>query len=398
MCQLTFINTNNAELNRIYTLVSAFENTRKDNQHGWGIFTEKNGVRKTNLLPAASLGFGTYIRQVVSKNPTILHVRSASKGSDIKPEFNHPFETDNLILAHNGTLSPKVDKKEYEGRLDSEVFLSVLDECYLADGNKDLMKSLELAMDKFTGKFAFLIYEKRTKAWYAVRGFSADLRIVYLLDADNDMQQLGYVINTVGDDLATATDLSLEMVDMTGEKHPLYSVSKIEDLETETVYKLGKTGIEVLGKLKQNYAASVVTSNDPPPYSAEWWAKRRGGSADDLPLSEAGRAANTLIEWIRTYGMSLEDLDMIMEFTLGVTILECEKDDIEVLKKYVFPKLQCARTFRTDVTRLLERYGNWWMLDVYKGGPFQYPYMLEKRCKEFLQAMYRVIDEKKLRP
>lgn len=394
MCELTFINSHRLDLNRILTINQALENTRIDNLHGWGIFTQKAGIYKTALIPWNTSDFGKDIRSAVTEEPVLLHVRSASRGTDIKMEFNHPFETERLVLAHNGTLVPKDKLEGYAEKLDSEVFLGELDRAYLAEKEDEnrLVRSLQSTMEKFTGKFAFLIYEKGTGSWYAIRGKTADLHITYLLsDIEEGAETLGYIINTVKVDLGVSTDHSLELFHVLGKKSvPVMSI--IEELKPETIYRLEDTEVKEVGELKQNTAPVIVAAVGVVHQYGKYGYRAGMGYGgawedDDDPLSQTSGVINELNDWIITYGLTIEDLDTIMVQTLGISLLCCEEQDITTIQKYVLPKLQCPRKFREAVLRKINQLGSWKMLEVYKKGSFQFPYMLERDKVAFLRAM-----------
>jgi len=402
MCELTYVNTRRADLNKQIVFNQALENTRRDNQHGWGIFTTESGIFKTKTIPWETPKFGIRVRNLVTEEPTILHVRSASRGTDVKIEFNHPFESEHLILAHNGTLTPTVVKPEYAEKLDSEVFLMELEETYRKEkkSEKRLVTSLQETMLKFSGKFAFLIYEKETKNWYAVRGKTADLHIIYILnpkDPAEEKEILGYVINTVKVDLRTATDSAIELLHMLGKPNiPL--VSEVVELAEESIFLLGPTIIEKIGELKQNYPVVVSTPATRTAWVGHGYAGRgawgvgmMGDDWDDLedvePFKEVESATAFLASWLRTYGLQIEDLDQIFVQTLGVTLLASTKSDYDTFKKYVHPKLICSKLFREEVMAKIQKFGSYWMPKVYEKGPFQFPYMLEKDQRKFLATM-----------
>jgi len=398
MCELTFVNTHRSDLNRIDVMHQLLENTKTDNKDGWGMFTVAEGVLKTSVIPWTTKSLGSLIRHTVTEQPVLLHVRSASVGTVVKVEFNHPFETSNLVLAHNGTLKPRKENEEYKDKLDSEVFLLELDKAYLAEtettGDAKLVKILKSTMSNFTGKFAFLIYDKVTGIWYAVRGKTADLHLSYILDPKADNAILGYVINTVKDDLEKALDASVEFLHLLNRPTiPLWS--EIEALKEETIYRLDTTAVEIIGEVKQNipvYASTVL-----PAVGERVWSRSGYGGYgrvwgyenddDDDDTNDVLEIAKDLTNWMNTYGMSLEELDLLMLKSLGVPMLACNKIDIETLRKHVLPKIQCSKVFRTHMMKKLKTHGHMWIREVYAKGPFQFPYMLETNRKEFLNVV-----------
>jgi len=401
MCELTLCNTHRSDLNRLECLHQVLENTRKDNKDGWGIFTVGSGIYKTSVIPWKTESLGLAIKKIVTEQPVLLHVRSASVGTAVKVEFNHPFESDRLVLAHNGTLKPKRELTGYEGKLDSEVFLLELDRVYSTEtaGEEQFIKALKETMNNFTGKFAFIIYDKVTTIWYAVRGKTADLHISYILDPKNSNAVTGYVINTARDDLGSSLDISIELMNLLNRpKIPLWS--EIEPLKEETIYRLDEGSVVVVGEIKQNIPVYVPVASFPgvSPERMGVWSGRnlgryRNACWGDMYVEDEDEEEDVLgivrelSDWIVIYGISWEELDVIMLKTLGVPILSCTPEDIGVLRKHVLPKIQCQRGFRTHMVKKLKTHGHVWIRDVYAKGKFQFPYMLEPRKKEFLNAV-----------
>ena len=67
MCQLTLINTHDKKLNQALALALAYENTRTENVHGWGMFDPTTGILKFYLPPNETEDFGKYLRKRVTE-------------------------------------------------------------------------------------------------------------------------------------------------------------------------------------------------------------------------------------------------------------------------------------------------------------------------------------------
>lgn len=400
MCELTFINSHNELLNKYFTLLSGLENSRTpvrttlpENIHGWGIFTQKSGILKTVVTPWDTLNFGTIIKNRVDKRPVLLHVRAASKNTEVKEEFNHPFETENLILAHNGTLIPKVSftNEAYKNMMDTQVFLQELDKVYVSNGKTDLVESLQKTMLMFYGKFAFLIYEKNTGDYYAVRGFSATLNLVYILDPEGN--NIGYVVNTVNEDLYRSMETVYELLDLQGKQVPGYSRNIA--LPTETIFKLNDTEVVDVGKLVQNSAPT--TTAIVPAKSASIHSTNYKPSYDSGTATPAMKEADQLAYWLRIYGLNIEDLDEILYQTLGVRLLECDPTDIQTLHRFIFPKLITKKAFKEDVKDKISSLSKSVRRDLYGVNKFSYPYMLidgKDKQKKFVDALNKAFSLK----
>lgn len=197
MCQLIYIDTNSKLINSHLLSSLLLTDTFISHQDGFGVFNGDTLFKDVDC-PHIFPELGNWILENTTKKSILAHVRQASFGTKIDIKNNHPFESKNLILAHNGTLAIKIDKKVknhdtlFKDIIDSAIFLSYLELSYAK--SKNLVTSLNETMENFTGKFAFLIFEKSTKNYYAIRGDSADLYISTVVTTENEF--IGYVINT----------------------------------------------------------------------------------------------------------------------------------------------------------------------------------------------------------
>lgn len=412
MCQLMFVNSHRVGLNKLISMQLPLEDSRSLNGDGWGIFSKEKGIFKTALNPWATIGFGHRVGEFVADSPVILHVRSASRGTEVKVEFNHPFSTDSLVLAHNGTLDSKEKLVGYDDKLDSEVFLLELDKEFVKGKKKDLVTALKTTMERFTGKFAFLIYDITADKYYAVRGKTADLHIAYLLDYKKE--KVGYIINTAKDDLINAVDTALEIAMMLGEKTPVLAVP--EELPTESIFLLGNSDVEKVGEIKQGEV--VYTSV---PYRSSYWPAKRGtgygyqgleGAWGDDGYEDVSRPVDRistavvapttypslklvddLLAWLNLYGLEINDLDEILYQITGEGILSCMAQDVETVVKYVLAKISCKKQFREQYLSKASWMGQDWLSRIYAKEKFQYPYMLEPKSKYFIKTLDREMEE-----
>lgn len=230
MCQLSFVNLKNKKFNSIMSLFLASHNSIL-NPDGFGVFVNDR-IYKSDM-PGYMI---TNIKQICSTdNPIMMHVRKASVNSKKNENKAHPFVFGCYVLMHNGTLEPQSGKIP-DDMIDSEYFALELSK----RGNRTV-EALQETMKNFKGKFAFLIYNRDENSYYAVRGKTADLNIVNVSIGGTS----GFIINTETDTLVRAL-IMLENF------YPDTKVSKIEELDKESIYKINDDGIEKVGKLEEN--------------------------------------------------------------------------------------------------------------------------------------------------
>ena len=98
---------------------------------GWGMAYKSKGemvIKKSGLDAASDSEFDRIARSAVASELVIAHIRKATdpqtKG---KREFAHPFEKEDWVLAHNGSVHWKESvKKNYPNLIDTQILLEKL--------------------------------------------------------------------------------------------------------------------------------------------------------------------------------------------------------------------------------------------------------------------------------
>lgn len=360
MCQLTFVNTNNVHLNRLFSLIQPRVNSETINKDGFGLFTEATGIVKTIHAASSLVNGGEVVRNsIIDDRPIILHARAASKGIAVETKNVHPFESKNFILAHNGTLwglDEKVDYTVKDGdRLsDSMLFLSSLQRLYKGD----VIIALQEAMSLYKGKFAFLIYHKDTKQFYAVRGDTADLHIATVTYKNERGEEIiGYVINTMKHSLEKGLSEVSNLWQLQPNTERL--VWKVEELPKESIFLCGKTGVEKIGVLKEtaqytsNFREKVTQV-----YHHMTTGGKTGGNGDSGQQVKPGQPKSSYEEYIEEIlgiakdgGMDLLDVNLVSEIVLGVPLHRLEDGDVEVMATKIFTKLEPLSKVRKFINK-----------------------------------------------
>lgn len=102
----------------------------------------------------------------------LFHTRAATKGNPSINENNHPFETDDLVFAHNGILYNDDEiRRTYDlpkfPETDSYI-IGALIQKFLDDG-KNIEEAIKEAIEKIRGWMALWIFYKPTKTLYLYR-------------------------------------------------------------------------------------------------------------------------------------------------------------------------------------------------------------------------------------
>lgn len=412
MCQLALVNLNDELLNRLYLQIALFLDSLEKHQDGVGFFCPTmESPFKTKIPGVNLLNLSHFIKRIGSE-PTIGHVRMATTifgAKKIEDKHAHPFETENLILAHNGTLNPQDEdrfKEEMKELTDTEIFLNELEKVYSAKPTKsrrNFTDSLKKTMEDFYGKFAFLIFDKNTKDYYVVRGKYAPLHQFEVKTVEGTV---GLVVNTDEDSLKLILKLFTNIcnvLNLTPEM--LYDAKNIKCLEAESIYRLeGKNKLKKVTNIKENYKkynAVDKTDNKDHYYPVRGvnrtatgdngssdWAATFGGNNDEFWANKrkkeklAEQYAQELINFREFYGIDIQYLDELMYITLGRGLLGCTLKDFELFLG-VFVGDLATRVGHKNIIK------EWKKLEgVRKGGASQidfsneygliFPYWLEK--------------------
>ena len=333
MCQLTFTNLHSAELNKLFLLNISFANTFIEHKDGFGFFTAPDHLYKTKVSPSSCINLSSVLTKI-TKNPVMSHVRKASFGlKEISDEKAHPFKTERLVLAHNGTLDLKSDsgykKADFPSKIDTEIFLDILDEEYKKTDT--MVGAIKETYSNFTGKFAFLIYEYKTGDYYIARGETAKLHQV---EIKKDGERIGFVINTQKDTLITGLILFNNNAYLKGIKLD-WIEDGIKELDESSIYRFNKESdsLEKVGEIKEEKKEVVVVSE------TNWVTGGYQNYSQKKEFYFDNKNIKRLFDVCDYWGLTLRVMDELMYLTIGVPILGCTEKDLSYFLEDVFPDL-----------------------------------------------------------
>ena len=348
MCELTFVNTHNEVLNRIATYLLTAQDSVA-NPDGVGIYSLPHGIW-TSIASARNItNYGDLLNKYFIKSnlPVIAHTRLASKGVKVEVENVHPFEFPNLVGAHNGTVyfedEKEIDSYYGESReSDSKRLFQLLDKKLTEVPN--FITALNDVMETVRGKFALLIYDKRPrkKAYYAVRGSTADLHYCNVM-SDSTGEVLGYIINTKKYDLESCLQLINNIFQLMGGEKLKFSA--VIELKKETIFKLEDKEIVEVGTCIENpliVATQIV---------AHTYGMGSTTSSTEPVLS---KNIKLLADFATREDLSPRDIEVIFQTIYGVPLLQITGSFLEHFVTYAIPVLSnCKRIKDTKASRKL---------------------------------------------
>ena len=369
MCQLIFCNINNRNFLRKYTLFQAIIDSNGRHDDGYGHYYEGGNVLRTKIAAKNISNLGDLLSDV-NKTKIMAHCRDASIGVPVEDIYSHPFESNNFILAHNGALNVRdgiiLEKTSLS---DSENFLFVLDKVYEKDNKKDVPKAISNTMKNFHGTFAFLIYEKKTKLFYAVRGKTKTL-FTSEITIDNTK---GYVINTEKDSLDQCTTIVKKLMEL--DKTNI-EISDSKVLEAEKIYLLGET-IKEVGTIKETSApvyTGWVGRNRSTTLPANNTIKKGIDFVPPLPIN-VSKLFDVIEEWLWLHNLSLRDLDLALFTKYGTTKLSCSEGELEDIFEILKSAVNITDATSAKVFKFVREWGQL-SSDFYIDYKLQFPYFI----------------------
>ena len=359
MCELTFSDL--GELNVPFFVQQSIINALANNHDGIG-YMQEGRVWKSHLSGARVDNLGSLAKESITVAPLSFHTRYATNKTLNEDCHSHPFSGEKLILMHNGKLEMKDGTLISQGKVDSQVFTEQLEAGIVESPDIPLVDLMQTVMDKWSGKFAFMIYDTRDSLYYIIRGMTADLHWTTING--------GLVVNTQKSDLAKGAHYMRQL------NQHLYGkdleVGGIEALDTNTIYKFDaeKGGLDKVGELKENKAPLVT--------STAW--SRDAKYALLNPAQNVRGAGRELIfvkikRWMDFHQMTLQDLNALSNVVMGTSLLELDDDDlrclyIDVLKTLTEHTLTDSLKWWTDISK--QGFAGW----AYHQDNFDFPWML----------------------
>ena len=364
MCQLTAVNLGEKQRNSLF--LYALQNIGSDSHgHGTGIMQGNSGYR-TELKTNTISNLGEIYNEFIKGNSLVCgHVRLASTGVPICEENSHPFETDRILLMHNGTLKfkDKVRAEKHERRIettnsygtkitstekdsDSLLFAEELEK-ELAKG-KSFIDALKDAMNLFYGKFAFIIRDKEEKKTYIIRGKTAKLHIAYLVEEDVTVKNR-YIIQTEEETLKKAILVSKNILSLSSGKNIKFT--KPELLDEETIFLVTPSGIKVAGKIEENSEPVVAKE-----VSASSYQSNRGKSSGYVPYTKKAemdehKAAEKISKFMVANAFSPKDIEIMFLRFLGIPLLEADLETMIAFIDNIIPLLSTTKKLKKLISK-----------------------------------------------
>lgn len=303
MCQVHLVKVlnrktlNNQELQAFDSLM---EDGSYSNKDAWGVFT-KRGLHKqageyynvsyeekTNVLDGLT---GKNINFIVGHN------RLTTQGDGRNNENNHPFETKDLVMVHNGVLHNDEELSyskglSYKGETDSLVAIHAIQE--LLNKGLKIIKAIKIVAEKLSGSFSIIVYHKKSDKLYYFKNDKTRFSFALVKHKNGRKTLLG------------STDANnFKSVFLTYEHCfavKTYSRIYVQDADPEVIYEISDDDMKEVGIFK---ASKQVVSYGWGDYSG-WQDNTRRvqvGDKDFITLEKGRKEVKDFIKVIYDYEM-----------------------------------------------------------------------------------------------
>lgn len=158
------------------------------NDDAYGFYDCNNNVLTKNGKELAKEDLN--VLDNISTTTLFGHNRYKTKGD---PKFNynnHPFETTNFVVAHNGVLSnddtlKKNCELEYTVDTDSYIIPALMEKVY--KDTKDVVKTIELVAGVLAGSFSVMVYFKPEKRLFYFKNKSTRMSFALVTTKNGDV-------------------------------------------------------------------------------------------------------------------------------------------------------------------------------------------------------------------
>lgn len=257
--------------------ISLLKQMEKRGSHSWGAYIEKRkdnfntvcGEECDNIngeifkIPGR---FSEYIDDMDGVlylddvHTVLLHTRQATQGSSDINMNNHPFNTKDFILAHNGIIHNDDELKTKYSlnspiKCDSYIIVALIQHFY--DEGNSVKKSISLALSEILGGYACWLYHKPNKELYLFRNSRNPLE--YYIDAERRIMMFAsedsYIVDTYNDGVLSAVD--------------------IDSLPTDKIWKLQSGELVEVGTFTEpEYKCTVPTTTRNSYCNGSWYGNK----------------------------------------------------------------------------------------------------------------------------
>jgi len=394
MCEIVLSNLNDEQLNKRLALLLMSLGSGIHND-GWGVVGNDGGSAKCAHPAYCTTDLGSFIKNTKTmKRPFLAHIRKASTSVPVENKNSHPFTHQSMNMVHNGTLELKNKEGvvvEYKKQVkewnnikkeqqlvektfkvsDSKLFFDEFKKLGTPQSDSQFVEHVIKTVEKFDGKFAFGFYLHNLKTHYLVRGKTAKLHIIYMKDSDDkNASTIGFAVDTNKRLLETCIVLLSNLHQLSTGKE-LFFTEAIE-LPEETIFKVGKLDVEIIGEVKE----TTATTN----FTKAWKNGTRSSttvttSTPSPTMKDLEENTKTVFEFARSNSLTFQDIQTLFMGIYKASVLEVTPEYLSHFVKKVIPNLQ-GRVNKKLRKKMLKASDGYIPHNLYYKKEYTFPWML----------------------
>ena len=363
--------------------------------------TGKASIYKTELAADTMLDLGIYIADKIQGDyPLLGHVRAASKGMEVTKANSHPFDGPRFVLAHNGRLYPKNEVVKYNNTVedtglasDSQKFLLELESDAEKFPKLPFLELVSTTMGRHKGKFALMIYDKKTKKFYVCRGNTADLYFTNLLEypkGNGDPKIIGFVVNTRKASLMDSLCYATTAVQVITGRRISYEVAV--ELPKNTVFEVQGQELLEIGKMEETpvvftYPSQAKTGNTG---ATIWETSKKYTVNTRLAIWDY---SDKIFKFMVNHRLSISDIDFLIKMACGYSIADAALEDLDKFINVYIPKITAPKKVRERLHKITDDSFQIMPYMYTKIPGLQYPWSVSSM--DSIQNLFKYIVESK---
>ena len=308
------------------------------------------------------------LQNVYNNNIVLGHTRFATTGSEKRNMNNHPFETRDFVMAHNGVIQNNTNfefesniKKKSDIETDSVVIVKSIQEQF--EKHKDVEMAIKETTKKLYGSYACWVLFKKTGSVFLFR-HGNPIEIAYNKEED-------YVVFASEEEFYKFVEVKSSLK---GFKDTL----SMGEIEEDTVYRLTKKGLHNLGKFNTKSFGGYSTTSS---YSSSAW---KDEDEDETEICNM-KGVKQLFKKKETSFDSEEDFDEWFMEESGYSFIELQRrvEPFGVKLNYEEQRI----VFHFDDEGFWED-----MIELFKGSGYTISPKTRKLTVRKLSELYEVVD------
>lgn len=272
MCEIQLVKTFKGKIEKkdFEGFSEMLEQGSYSNPDAWGIYNDEEVLKVTGAYYDYEGKEDLF--KLYAKNKTFIvgHNRLATQGDKNNNNNNHPFETEDFFLVHNGVISndhtlKKMKELFYVGETDSIVILELIQA--LTNKGYSIKDTIKRTGELLEGSFSVLLYHKKDKKLYYFKNSKTSFSFTLITRGDKKL-----LFGSTDEQNFSLLYPKSEMIFNYGD----YDSIITQEADAGTIYEINDKEIKVIGSFKEKQQAEycypkTFTKTESNYYSHKAW-------------------------------------------------------------------------------------------------------------------------------